>query len=363
MAITITKEFTHRAKDYCFFYNTLGQPTTHVEGLVQIANSDGEVIDPSTGASASTGGGSSTYSTAQGDFTATVTDGTTNITITGLPFTLEEKHVVNGSIKKITSAGVVSTVDSGNISVSGGVITLSEADDFVSGDEVIVSVTGPDKAYDEALDANIVTVLNPEYAHYTSVEQLVDESNLGATGTGDGTSADTILEDTGAAFTTAEVAVGFLAYSEEEDAAVAVTGVTSGTIVATATGVDWSGDTYWVPGCKRFVIPAEGYNHLAIQTRLTTTAVGNSAFIKVYGTLDATADDTDDLYWVDLSTDILGASSVTCTGASGTQEGIYFVDTSTPILKYMVKIVGEVNDNGAGAIAAQTFEVFIKKSS
>jgi hypothetical protein len=29
----------------------------------------------------------------------------------------------------------------------------------------------------------------------------------------------------------------------------------------------------------------------------------------------------------------------------------------------MIKIVGEINDNGAGAIPAQTFDVYIKKSS
>ena len=179
MAITTTKIFTHKAKDYAYFLNGDGQPTAHVEGLVQVANSDGEVIDPATGAAASTGGGSSTYSTAQGDFTATTTTGTTNITITGLPFTLEAKHVVNGAIKRIDSSGVVTAVDTGTVSVSGGVITLSEADNFAAGDTVVVSLTGPDKAYDEALDANIVYVLNPDYANYTSAEHLVDVSAVG----------------------------------------------------------------------------------------------------------------------------------------------------------------------------------------
>ena len=177
MAITTDRQMSHKPKDYCYFYNSIGEGTQLVEGLVQIANSDGEVIDPATGAAASTGGGSSTYSTAQGDFTATITDGTKNITITGLPFTLENKHVVNGAIKKITSAGVITAVDTGNISVSGGVITLSEADDFATGDEVVVSITGPDKAYDEATDSNQVFVINPEYEHYTSPEHLIDVTN------------------------------------------------------------------------------------------------------------------------------------------------------------------------------------------
>ena len=373
MAITTTKVFSHKDKDYAFFKNTLGQPTAHVEGLVQVANSDGEVINPATGAAASTGGGSSTYSTAQGDFTATPTVGTTNITLTGLNFTPEAKHLVNGAIKKISSAGLVSSVDTGTISVSGGVITLSEADAFVSGDSVVVSLTGPDKAYDEALDANIVYVLNPDYAHYTSVETLVSETNLGFTGgasVADGTSSATQLNDDSATtWTNAIVAVGYNAYSEEEDLAVAVVSVdavdlvTTATIAAGADDGDWLGDTWWLPECKRFVIPAEGYNHLTIHTRLGTTGAGNSVFCKIYGTLDADADDTDDTYWVDLSTDIFGGAQLTCTGATGTQEGIYFVDTPRAILKYMIKIVGEVNDGGAGAIAANSFDVYIKKSS
>ena len=48
----------------------------------------------------SVGGGKGIYSNAQGDFVATITNGTTNITITGLPFTLEATHVLPGFIIK-----------------------------------------------------------------------------------------------------------------------------------------------------------------------------------------------------------------------------------------------------------------------
>ena len=361
MALSTTKNFSTRAVPRAAFFNESGEPKLNVEGLVQIANSDGEIIDPATGAAAATGGGSSTYSTAQGDFAASVTVGTTNITLTGLPFTLEDQHVVNGSIKKIDSTGVVSTVDSGNISVSGGVITLSEADDFVTGDSVIVSVTGPDKAYDEALDANIVTVLNAEYAHYTSVEQLVNESDLGTTGTATGTDINT-LADSGASWTAAAVAVGYEAYSEEEDVVATVNSITTTTAIETdSITTDWTGDTYWLPECKRFVIPMEGYNHLTIHTRLTTGDVNNVGYLKIYGTLDSTADDTDDTYWIDLGTDILGAAQLSATNT--TEEGLYFVDTNRVMLKYMIKIVAEVIDGGAAAATDNDFEVFIKKSS
>ena len=375
MGTTTNKQRDRVALDHVAFWEDKnnGKGTLAVEGLMQLADSNGDVIDPSTGASAATGGGSSTYSTAQGDITATPTVGTTNITVTGLPFTLTAEQIANGVIKRISSTGVVTVVDTGNVVVSGGVITLADADVFAAGDVVSVSLTGPDKAYDEALDSVITTVLNPDYAHWTSVEHLVSESNLGFTGgasVADGASSATQLkDDSETTWTNAKVAVGYNAYSEEEDLAVAVVSVdavdlvTTATIAAGAGDGDWVGDTWWLPEVKRFVIPSEGFNHLAIHTRLGTTGAGNSVFCKIYGTLDADADDTDDTYWVDLSTDIFGAAQLTCTGATGTQEGIYFVDTPTVILKYMIKIVGEVNDGGAAAIAANSFDVYIKKAS
>lgn len=181
MSWTLSKIFDQRALQQVAFWKNRdsGEGALNIEGIVKLANSDGETINPSTGASAATGGGSSTYSTAQGDIIATPTTGTTNITVTGLPFTLTAEQIANGVIKKIASDGTVTVVDSGNVSVSGGVITLSEADNFVSGDTVSVSLTGPDKAYDEALDSNIVTTLNPDYAHYTSPEHLIDVSGVG----------------------------------------------------------------------------------------------------------------------------------------------------------------------------------------
>ncbi len=141
------------------------------------------MIAQNTGAGTSSGaggGGNNTYSTAQGDFIATTTDGTKNITITGLSFILEDDHVVGGTFKKIDSSGDVSSIPLTNVSVSGGVVTLGDADDFASGDTVAVTLIGPDKAYDNGVDSQIVTVLNPDYAHYTSVEHLVDEANIAA---------------------------------------------------------------------------------------------------------------------------------------------------------------------------------------
>lgn len=166
MKLSTEKKFTHKAKDYTSFYNEEGEPRVNIEGIVEVS-----------GGAGSGGGGSSTYSNASGDFTATPTVDAKTITISGLPFTLEDKHVVFGSIKKIDSSGNVSSVLTTNVSVSAGVITLSDADNFVTGDSVVVTLIGPDKAYDSTLDVDKVSVSNPDFAHYTTVENIISATN------------------------------------------------------------------------------------------------------------------------------------------------------------------------------------------
>jgi len=64
-------------------------------GLIGLAGS----VSLGGGSAGAGGGGNNTWSNAQGDFNATPTVGANTITITGLPFTLEDIHVVAGSIK------------------------------------------------------------------------------------------------------------------------------------------------------------------------------------------------------------------------------------------------------------------------
>jgi len=122
------------------------------------------------------GGSDNIYSNAAGQFVATPTVGTSNITITGLPHTLEAIQVAAGSLQKINSSGEVSTLNTSNVVVSGSVITLSGEDVFETGDVILASLAGPDKAYDDALDSDITTILNPDSAKWTSPEHLVDLS-------------------------------------------------------------------------------------------------------------------------------------------------------------------------------------------
>jgi len=290
-----------------------------------------------------------------------VTDSTRNITITGLPFTLTTEQLAY--IFNVTQDVLIHAPAEGinYATVSGGVITYSsDLDALATGDVLHIQVWAPMLAYDEATDSQLNYVINPNYAHYTSVEHLISTSDLGITATADGTDADT-LNDANGAFDAENVAVGYEAYSEEEDATATVLSITDASNIETDAITDWTGDTYWLPECQRYVIPAEGYNFLSVHVRISTDDATNVAYCKIYATLDEDADDTDDTYWVDISSDVFGAAQLSAT--NDTTEGLYFIDTPTTVLKYMVKIVAEVIDGGGSAAAGNDFDVYIKKSS
>ena len=223
------------------------------------------LVDPagaaitSLGGGGGAGGGAIVYTNAAEDFTATVNPGTSTITITGLPFTLEAKHVVAGSIKRILAAGTVSDVDLGVVEVAGGVITLDDAAVFATGTKLYMTLIGPDKHYDTDLDSDKNLVQNPNYAHYTDIENIISATN----------------ESTG------------------------------------AHRVEWQMDSY---------------KYISLQIALTGGVTGT-----VWATNDSNADTTKDMDWVDVSSDVLGAAQVV------DSKGIYFVDTPTMPLKYMLK--------------------------
>jgi hypothetical protein len=326
-------------------------------------------VPRASAASSGVGGGSIVYSNASGDFIATITNATKNITITGLSsFTLEAMHVVAGSIKKIAvTTNVITNVALTNVAVSGGVITVSDTDNFVTGDVVVVTLIGPDKAYDKA-DYTKVLVGNSEYGHYTSVETLVSETNLlGYKGNSTGTDADT-LANSAAPFVVANVAQGYLAYQTTDggSALVSTTVAPTTTVVETATlsgGFSWypaGAKAYSVPYVNRYEIPMEGYNFLTLQYSLAAQTNCN-AYFKIYGTLNAAATADSDALWINLSADLLGAAAgLTIATTTVATEGLLVIDTPTPMLKYMVKLVVESN---TGSANTNVFTVLVKKSS
>jgi len=322
---------------------------------------------PASSGAGGAGGGSIVYTNMSGDFVATITNATTNITVTGLPFTLEAGHVVLGSLKKkAVTTNVVTTLLPSTVSVAGGVITLGGVTNFATGDEVYVTLIGPDKAYDLALDSSQGVVQNPEYGHYTGVETLISETNLStilATADGGG-DTDTIVDADGA-FSGASTAVGYIGYQTTDSQSATVNSVASATTVETTTltgGATWASKAYSLPKVMRYEIPMEGYNFLSMHWRLTTVA-NQTVYVKLYGTLDSTATAEADTNWVDLTSTLLtpGVSTgVSCTGAASV-EGIKVLDSPFTMLKYMVKLV--VEKSTAGAPSGSLFTMFIKKSS
>jgi len=107
-----------------------------------------------------------------------VTDATRNITITGLPFTLEAKHVAY-VFNQTQNLLLYAPIDGfPGITVSGGVITYDATlAALATGDELHIQLYPPNYGVDVDGFA-MVKVLNPEYAHNTSPEALVADEDI-----------------------------------------------------------------------------------------------------------------------------------------------------------------------------------------
>ena len=155
-----------------FYYHTdPNRPVMGVIGEVTLIDSNGNIISSFGGGGSS---GNDGWTTASGQISAVANIGTKTITLSGLSFTLTAEMVSGGSIQKIDSSGNVTSVPITTVTVSGDIITLAGADDFVSGDVVSVTLKAIDKAYDVNQDVNKVNIENPEWDHYNSIEHIVD---------------------------------------------------------------------------------------------------------------------------------------------------------------------------------------------
>ncbi len=117
------------------------------------------------------------------DFTATYTS-TTTITLSSLPFTISDSSQVV-YLRMVPSSGDATVYVNGSggvtLTVNSRVITIAGAGTpFASGDVYEVGINAQQKAYDSSTDQNKVSVGNADYAHTTSVEHLVDETNEAA---------------------------------------------------------------------------------------------------------------------------------------------------------------------------------------
>ena len=72
-SLTTNKSFTHKAKDYAYFFNDNAEPTMHVEGIVEVAG-DSDINVDNTSLSSS---GTYIGKAADGDFSVAYASGTT----------------------------------------------------------------------------------------------------------------------------------------------------------------------------------------------------------------------------------------------------------------------------------------------
>lgn len=101
-------------------------------------------------------GGNTIYSNITGDFTAVFTNGTKELVLSAfsnpaLESALSVGSLANGNVKKISSTGVVSSIPLTSITLATTTYTLADApSNFVTGDVAVVTLIGPDKAYNTA---------------------------------------------------------------------------------------------------------------------------------------------------------------------------------------------------------------------
>lgn len=171
-----------------FYYITdPNRPMLGIGGNVTLIDSEGNEIT-SLGGGAS-GGGDTTYSTEQNDFTVSITDSTYNIVLSTDNVggtTISEENFLNGSLKVYkasTEENITIALDDFNWTVGTKTLDITNCNgafEFATGDLVSLSLNGPKKAYDTNQDVDKANVENPDWDHYTDPESLVSANDIGA---------------------------------------------------------------------------------------------------------------------------------------------------------------------------------------
>jgi len=244
--------------------------------------------------------------------------------------------------------------------------------------------------YNPDLEEYGVNIDGSVYGRFTEPELIVDEADLGIDGVHDGGDSATDFTDTGETFTPASVAEGFRIYNvtDASDALINADSLyghagdggagnpTADDIahadLANGTDNDWDDtEVASIPECKRFIVSSAGYNHLILDWFMDSKDQYNSCYFKIYGTLDENADNSDDIYWKDLTESLLSghadfngtykaiAADGILNAARTVSQGLIVIDNPTPMFKYMIKIVAE-NSNGT---QDNEFKMIIVKSS
>lgn len=304
----------------------------------------------------------------------TVLNGGYTITLSGLSATTEIEHlayIYNITQKKLyynpSGDGAKSLA---NATLSGNVITIDSTafSALATGDKIHLQI------FVKNTDPRDVFITNQDSEKYTSVEVLIDESNLGLDGIYDGGGTqDLVFTDSGETYTAEDVAEGYKIHNVTQALSAIITAdtlsglagdggagnPTADDITHAAMGSDWvDTNVASIPEVKRFVYGMDGYSETHIQVELDSQDANNVCYCDLYATLNENADADDDVYWEKISDDAFGGTLE----ADGITAGARAVTTHYAIVdggfkKLMVKIVAE-NDDGT---QDNEFEIRIKK--
>lgn len=325
-----------------------------------------------------------------------VGNGTREITLTGLsytPTTEQIAYVFNITQNKLYHSPVKGLAKS---TIAGGVITYAATitELLVTGDIIHIQLYIPARGWLAGVWAWAVSIVNTNYAHYTSVEEITS-SNIGLDGKHDGGDAESLFDDTSETYTAEDVAEGFTIYNitDGSDATVDVdsqigyagdggAGWDSGAgpaaadpsmishdALANGTDDDWDDDDVaGIPQCVRNILPTEGYNLNGSTIILDSQDAHNSCYTKLYATHNEDATVTDDIYWEDITEEAFGVVTVTADGIGEAVRTVTqktcIMDTPSTWLKYMVKFVAECNDTTGDVVNWDNeFKFLWKKSS
>lgn len=263
-----------------------------------------------TGASAGVSGGLNVYHNINdADFSVTINDGTNTVDVNGAPFTLEEGNIVAGVAYVIDGDGnrIVIPVNT-EIGIAGDTITFGGYNDTFTAatDQVILLLISATKAYDTDLNALLTSILNSLQAHRSN-QHLIDEADLTTAGGRDG-------DGGGAA----------------------------------------SGANYY------YLIPWDTFMS-GTMVFLSTTGVGNTFTIDLYGTNNKDAEltdiDLDSDAWIDLSAFLADVAQKTVAAGQTNQRDLWIVNEDL-IMEYLLVQVTVVD----GGAADNALDMWVKKA-
>lgn len=282
----------------------------------------------------------------------TLTNTSEYLNLDGIVGTSEEE--VSLSLKKVNIVKLTKKASERSI----GIEMLDKIDYWFQYSDIVDPLTGVAYTSFAVFEAALKTMSG---ATYTATTLLVNETNLSNNrASGDAGGSATLIVKSTEAFSIANIAVGYKAYqtTDSQNATISsvdsVTNITTSVLTGSAT---WASKAYSLPVVKRYAIDVDEYKFLTIHWRLTCGA-SETAYLKLYGTLDAAATTTSDTGWVDLSLIVFGSAAGITVAPSTTVENLKIIDTPTPMVKYMVKLVME---NAAATLANNSFVVFAKK--